>query len=116
MMKRQQHLAAALSHSRLPHPFENGFQSIATKFQNHSDQTKSQQVVCGLIAEVEVVFGNVWSLMMDVCSAVNTCEGLKRDTDKKRRLQHRKHNIFFAFDKLCKACRQTQYFVLDFGL
>ena len=75
--------------------FQQGFVDIAENFQNHCEPIVPVQVMHELIAEAEIVFGDLWHLLLEIRGSANTRDGSKRDAKEKKRLQQRNPDVFF---------------------
>ena len=59
--------------------FEKGFRSMATEIKDHNDPVVPVKVMRDLIAEAERVYGDVWTLMMELRGAVGARDGSKKN-------------------------------------
>ena len=62
---------------------EKGFRLVATEFKDRNDPIVPVKVVRDLIVGTETVFGDVWSLLMELRGVVSTRSGSKRNEAKK---------------------------------
>ena len=86
--------------------FEKGFRSVATEFKDHNDPIVPVKVIRDLIAEAERVYGDVWTLMMDLRGAVGTRDGSKRDLAEKKMSERRKIDVFFSLMVLARMANR----------
>jgi hypothetical protein len=59
--------------------FGDGFVSLVSEFQNHSEPIVVMNKMNDLIREAKRVFGSTWNLFMSIRGHVNTKSGSKRD-------------------------------------
>ena len=84
---------------------------------NHCEPIVSVQVMHELIAEGDIMFGELWQLLLEVRGSVNTRDGSKRDAKEKSLLQQRNHNVFLQLlwtSRMSHRCPLANYaFVLN---